>query len=102
MTEKLSILERELRGAVEQQRFAEVRRLVLSFCEAAEGHIKSLPPGDPRITEIGNMTLELLHWSRTMVRSAREGLVLQLQQLPKVKRYIPPPAAVPAAMRLDV
>ena len=102
MTQKLSTIERELRNAVESQRFAEVQRLVLSFCAAAEVQIRALPPGDPRINEIGNMTLELLQWSRTMVQSARECLVLQLREIPKVRRYIPAPAAVPAGLHLDV
>ena len=102
MSQKLSIIERELRRAVESRHFAEIQRLVCSFCEAAEAHIKALPPGDPRIQEIGNMTLELFQWCRTMVQSARECLVLELRQIPKVKRYIPIPAAIPAAMTLDV
>lgn len=102
MSEKLSTIERELRGAVERRQFAEIQRLVYSFCEAAEGHIKALPPGDPRIQEIGRMTLDLLQWCRTMVRSARECLVLELRQIPKVKRYIPAPAAMPSALSLNV
>ena len=102
MNEKLSTIERELRRAVECRHFAEIQRLVLSFCTAAEAHIKSLPPGDPRVQEIGRMTLELLAWCRTMVQSARECLVLELRQIPRIKRYIPAPVAVPAAMRLDV
>ena len=102
MTEKLSTIERELRRAVECRHFAEIQRLVLSFCAAAEAHIKALPPGDPKIQEIAGMTVELLQWCRSMVQSARECLVLELRQIPKVKRYIPVPTAMPAAMRLDV
>ena len=48
------------------------------------------------------MTLELLQWCRTMVQSARECLVLELSQIPKVKRYIPAAATVPAALSLNV
>jgi|SRR5215471_9832792 hypothetical protein len=102
MNEKLSTIERDLRRAVECRHFAEIQRLVCSFCEAAEAQIKALPPGDPRIQEIGNMTLELLQWCRTMVQSARECLVLELSQIPKVKRYIPAAATVPAALSLNV
>src|SRR5579859_4192978 len=101
MSEKLSTIERELRAAVERRQFAEIQRLVYSFCDAAEGHIKALPPGDPRIQEIGRMTMELFQWCRTMVQSARECIVLELRQLPKIKRYLPVPPATPVAMHLD-
>ena len=102
MSQQLSTIERELRQAVERRHFAEIQRLVLSFCEAVEAQIKALPPGDPRIQEIGNMTFELLQWCRTMVQSARECIVLELRQIPKVKRYIPAPAAMPATLSLNV
>ena len=102
MTERLSSIEQELRRAVESHRFTEIQRLVLSFCEAAETHIRTLPAGDPRIQEIGSMVLEVLHWCRTMVQSARECLVLQMREIRTVQRYIPAPAPMPAAMHLDV
>lgn len=101
MTEKLSSIQRELRRAVEAQQFAEIQRLVLSFCQAAETQIRKLPPGDPRIQEIGTMSLELLQWCRTMVQAARGCLVLQLRELPKIKRYIPAQTAVPAALQVE-
>ena len=101
MTEQLSTIERELRRAVESQRFAEVQRLVLSFCQAVEAYVRTLPPGDPRIQEIIGMTQEVLQWSRTMVQSARESLVLQLRQIPKVKQYLPTAVSMPAT-HLDV
>ena len=102
MTAKLTSLERELRRAVETQQYADVQRLVLSFCQAAETYARALPPADPRIQQIADLTFELLQWCRTMVKSARECVVLQLREIPKVKRYIPPPTAMPAAMHLDV
>ena|SRR5690242_8601774 len=100
--EKLNCIERELRRAVETQQYAEVQRLVLSFCQAAETYARGLPPADPRIREIGDLTLEMLQWCRTMVQCSRECLVLELRQIPKVKQYIPPPGFIPAAMHLDV
>jgi hypothetical protein len=101
MTEKLTCIERELRRAVESQQYAEVQRLVLSFCELAEAHARTLPPGDPGLGEIAGMTQELLQWTRCMVKTSRESLSLQLRQIPRVKRYIPAPAAAPALMRVD-
>ena len=102
MNESLSRIEKALRRAVETQRYAEVQRLVLEFCEAAEAHARALPPGDPRIGEIAGITREVLQWTRTMVQSARESLASQLRLIPKVKRYIPAPTPVPGLMRLDV
>lgn len=102
MTEKLTAIERELRRAVEAQQYVEVQRLVLSFCQAAESHARALPPADGRLEEIAGMTLELLQWCRNMVQSARAGVVLQLREIPKVQRYIPAPASVPASWHLDV
>ena len=100
MTERLTSIERELRRAVEIQHYGEVQRLVLSFCEAAEAHARALPPGDPRLDAIASMTGELLEWTRCMVKSARESVVMQLRQIPKVQRYLHTPA--PAGMHLDV
>ncbi|MBZ5575421.1 MAG: hypothetical protein LAP40_02545 [Acidobacteriia bacterium] len=102
MPEALSRIEKELRRAVENQRYAEVQRLVLSFCEAAEAHARALPPADLRIGEIAAMTQEVLLWTRTMVQSARESVVLQLRQIPRAQRYIPALTAIPANLRLDV
>jgi len=101
MNESLSRIEKALRCAVEKQRYAEVQRLVLEFCAAAESHARSLPPGDPRIGEIAELTREVLQWTRTMVRSARESLAQQLRMIPKVKRYIPTPAVPRRLMHLD-
>lgn len=98
----LSRLEQELRRAVETQQYAEVRRLVLAFCQAAEAQARTLPPGDARIGEIARMTQEVLHWTRTMVRSARASLVLNLRQIPNLRRYVPAPVVPPGRMRLDV
>lgn len=100
--EKLTCIERELRRAVESQQYTEVRRLVLSFCQAAETYARGLPPADPRIGEIADLTLEVLQWCRTMVQCSREGLVLELRQIPKVRQYIPMPGSIPPAMHLDV
>jgi hypothetical protein len=102
MNESLSRIEKSLRCAVEAQHYAEVTRLVLSFCEAAEGHARALPPGDPRIGEIAALTHEVLQWTRTMVKAGRASIVLQLRQIPQVRRYIPTASAPQATMRLDV
>jgi hypothetical protein len=102
MNQSLSLIEKELRRAVETQQYAEVQRLVLAFCEAAETHARALPPGDARIGEIASLTQEVLQWTRTMVQAGRACLVLQLRQIPQVKRYIPIPAAPQATLRLDV
>ena len=101
MDESLSRIEEALRVAVESQRYAEVQRLVLEFCAAAEAHARSLPPGDPRIREIAALTQEVLEWTRSMVKSARESLAQQLRLIPKVRRYIPAPAAPQRLMHLD-
>ena len=99
----LSQIENELRRAVEVQHHAEIQRLVLAFCQAAEAHARALPLGDARIGEIASMTQEVLQWTRTMVQSARASLVLNLRQVPKLKRYVPAPAPAPLSrMRLDV
>lgn len=102
MNEPLSRIEKELRRAVETQRYNEVQRLVLSFCEAAEAHARALPPGDPRIGEIAALTHEVLGWTRTMVRAGRASIVLQLRQIPNVKRYLGVPTAPPSSLHLDV
>ena len=102
MYEPLSRIEQELRRAVEGRQYAEIQRLVLAFCEAAEAHARALPPADPRIGEIAGMTQEVLLWTRTMVQSARESVALQLRQIPKVQRYIPTLTALPATLRVDV
>ena len=101
MSESLSRIEKDLRRAVETQQYAEVQRLVLAFCEAAENHARALPPGDARIGEIAALTLELLEWTRTMVQAGRACLVLQLREIPQVKSYLPAIAAPQAIMRLD-
>jgi hypothetical protein len=101
MQPSLSRIEQELRRAVESQRYAEVQRLVLEFCRAAEAHARSLPPADPRIGEIATMTQDVLQWTRAMVKSSRASLIFQLQQIPKVKRYVPAPIRVPSTMHLD-
>lgn len=102
MNESLSRIEKALRQAVEAQQYAEVRALVLSYCEAAEAQARALPAGDPRIGEIEALTKEVLHWTRTMVQAGRACIVLQLRQIPQVKRYIGAVAAPEATMRLDV
>jgi hypothetical protein len=102
MNESLSRIEKALRRAVETQQYAEVQRLVLSFCEAAETHARALPAGDARIGEIAALTHELLEWTRTMVQAGRACIVLQLRQIPQIKQYLPAVAAPQATMRLDV
>lgn len=102
MRAPLPDIEKELRKAVEAQRHAEIQRLVLVFCQAAEAQARALQPGDPRIGEIAAITQEVLQWTRTMVQSARASLVLNLRQVPKLKRYVPVPAAPISRMRLDV
>jgi len=101
MNESLSRIEKALRVAVETQQYAEVRGLVLSFCEAVEAQARALPPGDPRIGEIAILTQEVLRWTKTMVQAGRACLVLQLRQIPQVKQYIPAPSVPQATMRLD-
>ncbi|GEM_PF-3578377 len=101
MKASLSHIEKELRQAVETQQYAEIQRLVLSFCEAAEAHARALPAGDSRIGEIAALTKEVLEWTRTMVQAGRECIVLQLRQIPQVQRYIPAAASPQATMRLD-
>lgn len=102
MNESLSRIEKALRRAVETQQYAEVQRLVLSFCEAAEAHARALPSGDPRIGEIATLTQEVLQWTRTMVQAGRSCIVLQLRQIPRLKSYVPPAPPPQATMRLDV
>jgi len=102
MNESLSRIQRELRAAVETQHYAEIQRLVLSFCEAAEAHARSLPNGDPRVAEIAALTQEVLQWTHTMVQAGRSCLVLQLRQIPKVKQYVRAPATSPTAVHMDV
>lgn len=102
MPQSLSGIEKELRGAVQTQRYTEVQRLVLAFCEAAEAHARALPPGDPKIGEIAALTHEVLGWTRTMVRAGRASIVLQLRQIPNVKRYLGVPTAPPPSVHLDV
>lgn len=102
MNDSLSQIEKSLRRAVEAQQYAEVQRLVLSFCEAAEAHARALPPGDTRIREIAALTQEVLEWTRTMVQAGRACLVLQLRQILQVKCYMPAVAPPHATMRLDV
>jgi hypothetical protein len=98
----LLCIEKDLRRAVESQNHIEVQRLVLAFCQAAEAQARALPPGDARIGEIAAMTQEVLQWTRTMVQSARASLVLNLRQVPKLKRYVPVPSAPLSRVRLDV
>ena len=102
MNESLAKIEQALRRAVETQQYVEVQQLVLSFCEAAEGYARALPAGDPKIGEIAALTQELLQWTRTMVQAGRACIVLQLRQIPQLKCYVPPVAAPPSTMRLDV
>lgn len=102
MRQSLSQIQKELRAAVETQQYAEIQRLVLAFCEAAEAHARALPPGDPSIAEIAALTQEVLQWTRTMVQAGRACLVLQLRQIPKVRQYVPALATAPATVRLDV
>ena len=101
MKERLSGIEKQLRRAVETQRYEEIQRLVLEFCEAAEASARALPAGDPRIGEIAAMTQNVLNWTRTMVQTGRESLVLQLRQMPKVKRYLGAAGHQPAALQVE-
>ncbi len=97
----LAGIESQLRRAAESRRYSEVQKLVLSFCAAVETHVRALPPGDPRIPEMAQMTAEVLEWTRVMVQTGRESLAAQLRQFPKVERYL---RAVPrkvAVMQLD-
>jgi len=99
--ERLSVIEKQLRRAVETQRYEEIQRLVLEFCEAAEASARALPAGDPRIGEVAEMTQKVLSWTRTMVQTGRESLVLQLRQMPKVKRYLGGTTHQPAAVHVE-
>ena len=101
MNERLSGIEKQLRCAVETQRYEEIQSLVLSFCEAAEASARSLPPWDPRIAEIAHMTQSVLKWTRTMVQARRESLILQLRQMPKVKRYLGESSRRPVAVHVE-
>ena len=101
MRESLSRAEQDLRRAVEGQRYAEVQRRILEFCRAAEMHARALPPADPSIAEIAGMTQNVLQWTRTMLKSSRASLALQLRQIPKVKRYVPVQVRTPSTMHLD-
>lgn len=101
MNEQLIGIEKQLRRAVETQHYEEIQRLVLSFCEAAEASARALPAGDPRIGEIAAMTQKVLGWTRTMVQTSRESLVLQLRRLPKVKRYLGVPTGQASGLRVE-
>ncbi len=102
MNDSLSRIQKELTAAVQTQHYEEIQRQVLAFCEAAEGHARAMPPGDPRIGEIAALTQEVLQWTSTMVQAGRACVVLQLRQIPKIKQYVPAPVPIQATLRLDV
>jgi hypothetical protein len=47
------------------------------------------------------MTNDVLGWTRTMVQTGRESVVLQLRRLPKVKRYINLPEGQPGGLQVE-
>jgi hypothetical protein len=97
----LEKLEAELRGAVESRRYREVERLVVAYCEAVRMSIRSLAPGDPAVRETQKTVQEVLEWTSRMLQAGRESIALELNRLPRVKRYLQPPPPAPSGWHVE-
>jgi hypothetical protein len=87
-SETLSNIEKELRQAAEGHRYEDVRRLAADFCQTAAQHLKSLPPGDPRIAQTTGKVREVLDWSLLMVQASRAALADELKRVRTLDRYL--------------
>ena len=94
MPDQLRQIETELRQAVASQRHNDVQQLITAYCQAAERHVRSMPPGDPRIPEAAVAIFDVLQWTRSMLSSTRESIASELQKLPSIQKYLqaPPPS----------
>jgi hypothetical protein len=86
----LEKIEAELRRAVESRQYREVERLVVAYCEAACAHVSSLQPG-PELQEGQKAVQAVLEWTGQMLKVGRESIALELNRLPRVKRYLQTP-----------
>ena len=100
MAENLRQIETELRQAVASRRHADVQQLIVSYCQAAERYVRTLPPGDPRIPETAVAIFDVLQWTRSMLSSTRESIAAELNRLPGIQKYlqIPPPVRGPGGV----
>ena len=97
----LQTLEDQLRSAVESRQFVEVERLVVEYANAARGHMASLTPGSTEAREAQAAIQGTLEWSQRMVQAGRESIALELNRLPRVKRYLQMPPGNGSPFRIE-
>ncbi|HUI55142.1 MAG TPA: hypothetical protein VLY04_09230 [Bryobacteraceae bacterium] len=101
-SELMGRVETDLRHAVEQRRYAEVERLVVSYCAAAVAQLKAFPAGDPKMLEIASHVDGLLEWTELMLRTARAAQADELRRIPFLRGYLGQVARKPARVSLDL
>jgi len=89
-------IEKELRDAVVQRRYARIPGLAHEFRLSAEALAAALPSGAERRDLIAGAA-EVLEWARLSLCAARAAIADELRTLPFVRRYLvaanPPRAA---------
>ena len=86
-------LEAQLRAAAESRQYADVERLVVEYCAAARSHVGCLSQGSAGAQEAMASVLGTLQWTNRMLQTGREQIVLELNRLPRLKRYLQTPSA---------
>ena len=89
----LAKTEWELRRAVESKRYGDVERLAVDYGNLARATLSALPPGSPEMQETQIAVQQMLAWANWMLQAGRESIALELNRLPRVKRYLQTPAA---------
>ncbi|HUI79907.1 MAG TPA: hypothetical protein VLY24_18400 [Bryobacteraceae bacterium] len=87
----LETLEARLRSAAESRQYREVEQLVVEYCKAARSYLISLAPASVAAQEAQRKVHHTLEWTCRMVQAGRESIVLELNRLPRVKRYLQRP-----------
>jgi len=100
--ESLARIEEDLRIAVESQRYEDVQRLAVLFCQSATGHVRELPPRGPEVKVIADRVQEVLHWTILMARTARASYAAELRRVVMLNKYLHHVGATPANMQVDV
>ncbi|MGP8243220.1 MAG: hypothetical protein ACLQVN_01730 [Bryobacteraceae bacterium] len=93
----LTELENQLRGAVVARRYHDVRRIAPRFCAAAQTAIGQLDPGDPLRRETILYVDRTLEWARIMMILARTSLASELRRFTFLQKYVATAPQTPSA-----
>ncbi len=87
MLPSIQAAERDLRHAIERGASEEISRSIAGFCEAADGELGRLVPGDPARRRMLEQVLSTLEWARQMLQTRRAQQAGELSLLGAANRF---------------